>query len=181
MYVHIRRITADGSPGEGGLVGTALRGGGRAVVASTPAGAAVVAWIGGTGALMAVQVAADGRPGAARELAAEADPVSTQIAVDDAGRATVAWVAPRTGGGGDAVFVRRLLASGALSPVVELHDVGDSTELRVATAPDGTSWALWTAVGPTWGDDAVWVARIDAAGGVASTPTERTCAGRACR
>lgn len=170
LSVHVRRVAADGSPGEGGVVGTARSDAGRAVVASTPTGAAVVAWVDGTGALMAAPVAADGRPGAARELAAEAEPASTQIAVDDAGDATVAWIAPSSGGG-VAVFVRRLLASGATTPAVALQEVGDDAELRVATSPDGTSWLLWTAVGPTWDDNAVWGARVAAAGTVAAAPS----------
>jgi hypothetical protein len=167
--MHLRRIGPDGTPGGIRTLGAAEPD--EPSVALTPRGDGFVVWVGDDLAVNYAAVDADGDRGATHALGTTVRGWAS-AAIDDAGTATIAWLGAASGGTGEAIHLLRVRPDGSRTPVRELpsgpDDMTDS--LRVAVAPDGTSWATWSAPGPTWSQFAVWAARIDAAGAVAAGP-----------
>lgn len=96
------------APFEAPIVVSARRAGPPAI-AMDSAGRAVVAWV-GRGAIEAVSVSADGRPGRLRRYAAGRHPTHPIVAVAPRGHALIAWTARAPAAAGDRAIriVRRL-------------------------------------------------------------------------
>jgi hypothetical protein len=140
-----------------------LSGGGGPQVAVDPAGRATVAWNIFDGANSRVQAARLGRagnPGRVKTLSRPGqDAVRPAVAVDPAGRATVAWDSRR-------IEAVRLDAAGHPDPVETLSPAGLlASGPQVAVGPDGGTTVVW--VGDEHGDCSnrvVQAVRLDTGG-----------------
>lgn len=140
-------------------------------LARSPRGDGFLVWVDDALVVNCAAIGADGSRGATHALG-QTVRGWVSAAADDAGTATIAWLGAASAGPGEAIHVLRLRGDGSRTPVRELPagPAADTTDsLRVAVAPDGTSWAAWNAPGPPATTSSAWAARIDAAGEVAGT------------
>lgn len=165
--MHLQRIAPDGTPQGIRTLGAAEVS--EPSLALTPRGDGFLVWVDDALVVNYAAIGADGSRGTTHALGQTVRGWAS-AAIDDAGTATVAWLGTASAGPGEAIHVLRLRADGSRTPVRELPAgaAGTTDSLRVAVAPDGTSWAAWNAPGPPSTTSSTWSARLDAAGEVAS-------------
>lgn len=164
--MHLQRIAPDGTPQGIRTLGAAEVS--EPSLALTPRGDGFLVWVDDALVVNYAAIGADGSRGTTHALGQTVRGWAS-AAIDDGGTATIAWLGTASAGPGEAIHVLRLRADGSRTPVRELAAgaAGTTDSLRVAVAPDGTSWAAWNAPGPPSTTSSAWAARIDAAGEVA--------------
>lgn len=167
--VRIQQFAPDGTPRAVHTLGAAFARG-AADVAVGRSGTAVVTWVDDNRIGRYVSLGSDGSPSAVRDVASGVDPGSLGVAVDAAGNATFVWAGASAAPSGRSVFTRRASANSVLSAPAEVQETGSQPEPRVAVSPDGVARLLWSAPGPSWAQEAVWVARIGASGALDGAP-----------
>lgn len=165
--VRVARIAPDGALGGEQTLGTGPDS--QVRVATNAAGISVLTWIAADGAVKLVRIAPGGEAGAPVTVAPGPALHAAEVAIDARGDATVAWFQHSPADDVDAVFARRVLADGTLTPARLLHETLDRTTWRVVAAPGGLSWVAGVRGLPGVVDAEVWAARLDADGTVAST------------
>lgn len=142
-------------------------------VAVSAAGRTVIAWAGadeaGETPLRIAALTADGSPGPTRAAATtETDSfdAALDVAVDDAGTATLVWDGIDPDSGLHAAYAVRVSADGTAADPVVLGEGTDPTP-QVAVTPAGTAWATWFGAGGS-----AWVARLDAGAQPAAEPLQ---------
>jgi hypothetical protein len=138
-------------------------------VAVAPSGAAVATWVsyaGSDATAQARRIAADGTLGPILNLSQPGrradDP---DVAIDAAGNAIVVWSDRGQTGTEEIVRARRITATGALEPTVDITSAGLSSALpKVAVTPAGAATVVWFRRPGT-----VHLRRIDPVGGPGAT------------
>jgi len=140
------RLGADGSPGPIQTLSDPGQDAGRPQLAIDSDGRATIAWQRFDGAndrIQALRLGADGSPGPIQTLSDPGqDANRPQLAIDSAGRATIAW--RRSDGANFRIQALRLGADGSPGPLQTLSDPGQNAfDPQLAIDSDGRATIAW--------------------------------------
>jgi hypothetical protein len=148
VIVRARRIDADGARGPVLTISDPAAFGYEPQVAVDADGDATVVWE-GDGVVHVRRITASGALGDIEDVSPVGEEGrAPQVAVDPSGNAMVIWNRPNAASFSYTIEGRRIDATGALGPVMELSGPNASPAgYRVASDPLGNSYALWSAGG----------------------------------